>query len=66
MFTAPFIGNVGEIGPEQVLLYDGNSGEVDVVGFDKNAPQGKAILDGQNSRYRGSSDIIAVGALVPN
>jgi hypothetical protein len=68
MFTAAFVGsgNGGEIGPEQVLLYDGNSGELDVVGFDKNEPKGKAILDGQNSRYRGSSDIIAVGALVPN
>jgi hypothetical protein len=36
-------------GLDQVLLYDGNAGEVDVVAFDS---KGKEILDGQNNRYR--------------
>jgi hypothetical protein len=52
---------LGKSGLDQVLLYDGNAGEVDVVAFDS---KGKEILDGQNNRYPGSSDLVVAGALV--
>jgi hypothetical protein len=47
---------------QQVLLYDENAGEVDVVSFKKN---GGENLDGQNSGYRGARDIIVAGDFVP-
>lgn len=59
MASGDFIGSSGK---DQVLLYDGNAGEVDVVAFDS---KGGVLLDGQNNRYPGSSDLIAVGAFVP-
>jgi hypothetical protein len=48
-------------GQQQVVLYDRNAGEADVLAFDT---KGGVSLDGQNSGYRGSRDLIVAGAFL--
>ena len=54
-----FVGN----GREQVVLYDRNAGQADVVGFDAT---GSMNLDTTNSGWRGSWDVIVAGDFVGN
>jgi len=58
-----FLGDLLTSGLQQVLLYDHNAGQADVVGFNA---QGAVNLDNTNSGWRTSWDMIVTGDFMGN